>query len=279
MWEQPMHQIEESGDMRIAIAGLGTVGKSLASALDNGIPGMRLVAVATRSELKARTYLSTLRQPISFVPIEELPSVADTIIECAPAQVLPMIAEPVLKAGKNLVVLSVGALFSNPYLTRLAETFNGRIFVPSGAIGGLDVIAAAAEGTIYTVKLITTKPLQSLAGAAFFTERGMRVEEITIPTCVFSGTAREATNAFPANINIAAALALAGIGGDRTIVEIWADPEARCNTHQIEIDSDTAKIKLTIANRPSDNPRTSSIVAPSVLALLRKMRAPLRIGG
>jgi aspartate dehydrogenase len=278
MREQSMHKLEGSSDMRIAIVGLGAVGKSLASALDAGMPGMRLVAVATRSEITTQTYLKTLRNTVSSVAIEELPEVADLIIECAPAHLLPTIAEPVLKAGKTLVVLSVGALLSNTHLIRLAEQFNGRILVPSGAVGGLDIIAAAAEGTIHTVKLVTRKPMQSLTRAVGFIEQGIPTEEMTIPVCVFSGTARQAVMAFPANINVAATLALAGIGGDRTVVEIWADPQAQCITHQIEIDSDIANIKLTIMNRPSDNPRTSRIVAPSVIALLKKIRAPLRIG-
>jgi aspartate dehydrogenase len=273
-----MHTIEERGDMHVAIAGLGAIGKVLARALDAGVPGMRLAAVAARGDIRTRDYLGKLHHPVPSLTFEELPAVADTIIECAPAQVLLAIAEPALRAGKTLIVLSVGALLANSHLIALAEQYGGRILVPSGALGGLDAVAALAEGRIGKVKLITHKPLRSLADASWFSERGVNVEELTVPVCVFSGSARGAARDFPANMNVAAALSLAGIGADRTLVEIWADPHARCNTHRIEIEADAANMMLTITNHPSDNPRTSRIAAPSVLALLRKMRAPLRIG-
>lgn len=273
-----MHTIEENSDTRVAIAGLGTIGRTVADALDAGLPGMRLTAVATRDDMQALAYLDSLRHPVPSIAFEDLPAVADVIIECAPAHLLPAIAEPTLKAGKTLIVLSVGALLANSHLVELATQYGGHIMVPSGALGGLDAVAAFAEGEIYQAKLVTHKPLHSLAGTPYFVELGVRMEDVSAPVCVFSGTARAAASAFPANINVAAALSLAGIGADRTVVEIWADPHARCNTHQIEIDSDAGNLKLTITNHPSENPKTSRIVAPSVIALLRKMRAPLRIG-
>ncbi len=273
-----MHQHEDIGSMRIAIAGLGAIGKTLVNALDVGMPGMRLVAVATRDNMQARTYLNTLHHPVPSLALDALPAVADIIIESAPAHLLPTIAEPALKSGKTLIVLSVGALLSNLYLADIAKLYGGRILVPSGAIGGLDALAAIAEGTIHKAKLITHKPLHSLASAPCFTEGGMRIEDVSSPLCVFSGTARDAAAIFPANMNVAAALAFAGIGAERTIVEIWADPQARCNTHRIEIASDVANMTLAIENHPSSNPKTSRIAALSVIALLRKMQAPLKVG-
>jgi aspartate dehydrogenase len=99
------------------------------------------------------------------------------------------------------------------------------------------------------------------------------------PRCVFTGTAREAARGFPANVNVAAALALAGIGPDRTTVEIWADPGLTRNTHRIELDADSVRLSMQIENVPSlENPRTGRLTPLSVIALLRKLSAPLAIG-
>ncbi len=107
---------------------------------------------------------------------------------------------------------------------------------------------------------------------------GFSVEGLTAPFCVFSGNALEAVRGFPANVNVVAALALAGIGAERTQVEIWADPSLTKNIHSIQVDSDAAKFSMEIENIPSENPKTSRIVVQSVLALLRKLNAPMRIG-
>jgi aspartate dehydrogenase len=273
-----MQKAEQNEDMRIAVAGLGAIGRTLASALDAGMPGMRLTAVATRGDIQARAYLDALRHAVPSLAFGELPGAADVIVECAPAHLLPAIAEPALQSGRTLVVFSAGALLSHPYLADMADRHGGRIIVPSGAVGGLDAVAAIAQGaTICKVKLVTSKPLHSLAGAPCFASGQMRMEEVSSPVCVFSGTAQDAAAIFPANMNVAAALALAGIGMERTLVEIWADPQARCNRHRIELESDVANMTFTIENHPSDNPKTSRIAALSAIALLRKMRAPLNV--
>jgi aspartate dehydrogenase len=150
--------------------------------------------------------------------------------------------------------------------------------VPTGALIGLDAVTAAAEGTIHSVRLVTRKPPLGLAGALYLVEHGINVEGLAEPLRIFEGTAREAATGFPANLNVAVALSLAGIGPDRTRVEIWADPTVTRNTHRIEVDSDSARFSMTIENIPSENPRTGRITALSVIACLRKQRASLRIG-
>jgi aspartate dehydrogenase len=126
--------------------------------------------------------------------------------------------------------------------------------------------------------MTTRKPPQGLAGAPYLVAHGISVEGLSAPKRVFSGTAREAAAGFPANVNVAAALSLAGIGPDRTVIEIWADPGVSRNCHSIEVDSDSARFTLAIENVPSENPRTGRITALSVLAALRKLHAPLRVG-
>ena len=151
--------------------------------------------------------------------------------------------------------------------------------MPSGALLGLDAVAAASEGAISSVHMITRKPPRGLLGAPYLVENAIEIGELTRPKCVFTGTAREAARGFPANVNVAAALALAGVGPDRTTVEIWADPSVIRNTHRIEVDAAAARFSMQIENVPTEeNPRTGRITALSVIAALKKLSAPLAIG-
>lgn len=263
---------------RVAIAGLGTIGRVLARKLDGEIPGLKLTAIAVRDEGKAKSFLAGLSVPVPIVPLAKLAQEADIVIECAPARLLGDIAEPVLTAGKRLIVLSVGALLGHPQLVDVAKAHGGQIIVPSGALLGLDAVIAAAEGTIESVRMVTRKPVAGLLGAPYLTENKIDIADIQAPLRLFHGSAREAAKGFPANLNVAVALSLAGIGPDRTQVEIWADPQVIRNTHRIEVESDSARFSMTIENIPSENPRTGRITAQSVIALLRKLSAPIRIG-
>ena len=264
--------------LRVAIAGLGAIGLKVAEALDRGIPGCVLAAVSANDRSKAAERLSHLGRRVPVVALGELEPLADIVVECAPAKLLPDIAEPFLRAGKTVIVLSVGAILSNDHLVGLARQTGGQIVVPTGALLGLDAVTAAAEGEIRAVRMITRKPVRGLAGAPYLAEHDIRIEEITQAVCVFKGTPREAAIGFPANLNVAVALSLAGIGADRTTLEIWADPALERNVHRIEVDSDSASFSMSIENIPTDNPRTGRITALSVIAYLRKLNAPLRVG-
>jgi aspartate dehydrogenase len=260
--------------IRVALAGLGAIGSAVAQHLQkNAIPGMELVAVSARNKERAKAITS-----VPVLPLGDLAGVADIVVECAPAALLSDIAAPVLRAGKKVMVLSVGALLTRMDLIDLAQKHGGQIIVPTGALLGLDAVAAAAEGTIHSVQMTTRKPIQGLLGAPYLVENRIDIEHVKEPLRVFSGTAREAAKGFPANLNVAVALSLAGIGPDRTRLEIWADPTVTRNTHRIIVDSDAARLDMTIENIPSENPRTGRITALSVIAALRKLNAPLRIG-
>lgn len=263
---------------RIAIAGLGAIGLKIAEALDRGIPGCVLAAVSAHDRGKAAARLAHLAHPPPVVTIEELAPLADLVIECAPAHLLPAIAEPFLRAGKTALVLSAGAILVNEHLIDLARKHGGQIVVPTGALLGLDAVAAAAEGTIHSVRMVTRKPVRGLAGAPYLAEHNIRIEDITKPLRIFEGTPREAAIGFPANLNVAVALSLAGIGPDKTTLEIWADPALERNVHRIEVEADSASFSMQIENVPSENPRTGRITALSVISWLRKLGAPLRVG-
>jgi aspartate dehydrogenase len=265
---------------RVAVAGLGAIGRTVVSRLGrpDGVPGIELVAVSAGDRARAGATLRELGVDVPVVPIAELEPLADLVVECAPASLLADVAEPFLRAGKEVVVLSVGALLDHPELVDLAATFGGRISVPTGALVGLDAVGAAAEGEIRSLRLTTRKPPAGLVGAPGIEASGVDLGSLTEPVRVFSGTAREAVRSFPANLNVAVALSLAGPGPDRTEVEIWADPAVTRNTHAIELRSDVADVSMTIENVPSENPRTGRITALSVIGLLRKRESYLRVG-
>jgi aspartate dehydrogenase len=264
--------------LRIAVAGLGAIGLKLAEALDRGIPGCVLAAGSANDLTKATKRLSHLTQRVPVVALGELEPLADIVVECAPANLLPDIAEPFLRAGKTVIVLSAGAILSHEHLIDLARQHGGQIVVPTGALLGLDAVTAAAEGEIRSVRMVTRKPVRGLAGAPYLIENNIRIEDITEPTRIFVGTPREAAIGFPANLNVAVALSLAGIGADKTTLEIWADPALERNVHRIEVDSDSASFSMSIENIPSENPKTGRITALSVISYLRKLGAPLRVG-
>ena len=140
-------------------------------------------------------------------------------------------------------------------------------------------VRAAALGTIHSVTMVTRKPPKSLVKAEHVVRNGIALAALDAPLKIFEGSAREGAIAFPANVNVAAALGLAGIGPDRTRLEIWADPALERNTHFITVDADSARFTLSIENVPTDeNPGTGRITALSVIAALRALVTPLHIG-
>jgi aspartate dehydrogenase len=265
-------------DLRVAIVGLGAIGKKVAAALDQGVAGLALVAVSAQNPEKHRAWLAGLTKAPAVLPIESLVEVADIVIECAPGKLVRSIVGPFVTSGKIAVVVSVGALLDNEDLIELAKQNGGQVVVPTGALIGLDAMTAAAVGTIHSVRMVTRKPPLGLAGAPYIVEHNISIEGLTEPLKVFEGTARDAAKGFPANLNVAVALSLAGIGPDRTTLEIWADPTATRNMHRIEVEADSARFSMSIENIPSENPKTGLITALSVIACLRKLRSPLRVG-
>jgi aspartate dehydrogenase len=203
---------------------------------------------------------------------------ADIIVECAPSALLREIALPALANGCIVMVLSCGALFDNYDLVALARQHGGRLLVPSGALLGLDAVAAAAEGRIARVHMVTRKPPLGLVGAPYLEQHGISIDRLGGPKRVFAGNAREAARGFPANVNVAAALALAGIGPERTTIEIWADPGITRNIHRIEVEGDAARFSMEIENVPSENPKTGRLTPLSVVAALKKLVSPLAVG-
>jgi aspartate dehydrogenase len=265
-------------EKRVAVVGLGAIGRAIVTALDRGMDGLKLTAVSVSDPDKHRDFLAGLKTPPTVLSIDGLADAADLVIECAPASLLRSIVAPFVMRGKMAIILSVGALLDNDDLIAIARQNGGQIVVPTGALIGLDAVTAAAEGEIYSVRMVTRKPVKGLVGAPYIVEHNIDIENITEPLKIFDGTAREAAKGFPANLNVAVALSLAGIGPDRTKLEIWADPALTRNTHRIEVDADSASFSMSIENIPSENPKTGRITALSVIAYLRKQASALRVG-
>jgi len=262
----------------VAVGGLGAIGLPVARALDGGVDGLRLIAVAAGDEARARDRVAGFADPPRVVTLPEL-SAADIVVEAVPAALFEQIAVPAIEAGCILVPASVGALLPHMDLVRRAQQAGARIVVPTGALLGLDAVRAAAEGPVESISIETRKPPAGLLGAPYLVQNEIDIDGITEPRCVFVGNALDAARGFPANVNVAAALALAGIGPTRTRVEIWADPTVTRNTHTIRVEADAARFTMTIEGVPSpENPRTGKLTALSVLACLRGLVSTLKVG-
>ena len=265
--------------LKVGIGGLGAIGKALARRLDEGVDGLSLAAVAVRRPEIPRPDLEKLSLQPDMVSLGDLAAACDVVVECAPSGVFDEIVTPAIAAGRIFVPASVGALLDRPQLIDAAREAGARIIVPTGALLGLDAVRAAAEGKIDSVRMVTRKPPGGLKGAPFLDGKDIDLDGLTAPLKLYEGPAREAVKGFPANVNVAAALSLAGIGPDQTEIEIWADPGVTRNTHNIIVESDSARFDMTIENIPSDeNPRTGRITALSILATLRALTSPLKIG-
>ena len=223
--------------------------------------------------------MAAFRDTVPVVSLGELAGDADVVVGCVPAGMFAEVAQPAVQAGRIFMPVSVGALQDNSGLINLAKETGARIIVPTGALLGLDAVRAATEGDISSVKLVTRKPPAALAGAPYLEDHGISLEGLTRPLKIFEGSARDGAKGFPANVNVAAALSLAGIGPDLTRLEIWADPGVTRNTHDIEVEADSARFRMTIENIPTEaNPGTSLITALSVIAALRGLVDPLKVG-
>lgn len=263
----------------VAIAGMGAIGHRVAKALDSGINGLSLTAVSARDDEKARAKMENFSKPVPVVPLLDLANHADVIVECLPPSEFDSVAKPVIENGGILMPLSVSALLERQALIDRAGETGARILVPSGAILGLDAIKAMAEGDLTAVTHVTRKPPNSLVGAPFLIENSISLDGLSEPLLIFKGSVREGARHFPKNVNVSVAVSLAGIGPEKTVLEVWADPALERNTHKVVAESDIARIEVEIEGMPSpDNPRTGLITPYSVIAALRGLVLPLSVG-
>lgn len=255
--------------LRIGIAGLGTIGFALAQQLALAGPSLTLAGVTVRDAGAAAGKLAALSGDTPVLSFEALAVASDVVVECLPPKLLRQVAEPVFARGKDLLVLSSSGLLDDWMLLALAEQSGSRIILPSGAIVGLDAVRAAKRAGIISAVVKSSKAPGGFRGLPYLAEHGLDVANLVEPLQLFAGSVRDGARAFPASVNVAVAVSLAGIGPDETQLEIWADPSITRNTHQVMVVSEAANFSLAIENKPApDNPRTSSLVAHSVVAAL-----------
>jgi aspartate dehydrogenase len=265
--------------MRVGIVGLGTVARALCQSVDRGEVQVQLAGVTIRQPERALAFLRELNHPPPLLSLDELVARSDLVIEAATQEALDTIAPCTLRQGKDLLVLSVGGVLDRQDWIELARQTGSRIYVPSGAIVGLDGLKGAAIGHLTTVTMTTRKPPKALAGAPYVVEHGIDLGRFKEPTQIFEGNAREACRGFPANVNIAAALSLAGIGADRTRLRILVDPQGTRNVHDIEVVGEFGRFSIHLENEPSEtNPRTGKLTYLSTLAMLKALANPLKVG-
>jgi aspartate dehydrogenase len=255
--------------LRVGIAGLGNIGTEVVRWLSQRAPAsLGLAAVAGRSPDALRERLDKLDVSAPVVSLEDLPDCCEVLVDClAPEASLAMLAHSITRVG-TIVPVSVGVLLLHPELIERARAAGTRLLIPSGAVAGLDILRAAALGTIHSVRIRTSKP-----------PAGVDAQQTVAAHTLFRGSANDALARWPRNLNVAATLALAGIGGERTEVEIRVDPTLQSNVHEIDIDSDSTQVSIRLANRPSpSNPASSAITALSVCAVLQGLVEPVRFG-
>ena len=262
----------------IGIVGCGAIGRAVLKAVDSGRLDVPVAGVASRSETPARAFLGTLSTPVDYLDLPTLVDRADRVVEAAGGPVVPELAELAFGAGKALMVISIGALLDHPEVLGLSRSTGCALLLPSGAIAGLDGIKSACAGYVEHVTMTSRKPPAALAGAPFVVEHEVDLDGLAVETELFSGPARDAVRGFPANLNVSAAVSLAGIGPDRTMVRIIAVPGLQRNCHDVEVEGEFGRLHVHIENIPSENPKTGRLTALSIIRSIQQAVDPVRIG-
>jgi aspartate dehydrogenase len=266
--------------LKAGIIGYGTLGKSISELIESHQAGdVVLQAILVRNPLSP---LSNSPDHCTVTTNEDVffNQDLDIIIEAAGHSALQLYGEKALSSGSNLIILSVGALANTDFYESLQEAAiknNKQIIIPSAAIAGLDRIAAGALGEMEEITLITRKQPKSWYGT--IAEEKVNLETISEPYCIFDGNARDAAKLFPENVNVSAALSLAGIGFEKTKVHVYVDPTINMNTHTIVAKGFFGQVEISVQNKPfKQNPKSSPIVAMSVAKVLRNLTTSVIIG-
>ena len=238
-----------------------------------------MIGVHDAQPSEARRLSRSLRPSVPVLPLETLARRSDLLIEAASGKAAAGLLPVLIRRRRAALMLSTGGLLSQPDRLRTLARKGIPLYLPSGALAGLDAVKAAASGRLRSVTLTTRKSPRSLAGAPGILRRKIRLEKLRKPTVVFRGSALRAAKEFPQNINVAATLALAGLGAIRTRVKIIADPGLRTNIHEVEAVGDFGRLTTRTENLPSPkNPKSSLLAVRSAAATLKQILNPLKVG-
>jgi aspartate dehydrogenase len=272
-----------SKKLRIGIVGCGAIGSSLAKTIVKDFKQTaRLSALFDTDPKKSRQLSRAVSQKINLsVPgLKQLINKSELVIEASSAKDSWHITRNVLFQGRDIMIMSVGGIASHfKKLYNLAKKNSAKVYIPSGAVSGIDALKAAKLGRIRRVVLTTRKNPQSFSEVEYIKRKGIRLDKIKKDTVLFFGSAKDAVKFFPQNINVAATLSIAGLGEDLTRVKIVASVNTKKNIHEVEVDSKAAKILTRTENvLHPDNPKTSYLAVLSAVATLKGILEPVKIG-
>ncbi len=260
---------------RVSLLGCGAIGTNLASAIDNGEVGDVNIACLYDGIRSKATILSDALKSKPFVAPDMgslLDLDADLVVEAASQDAIRSFGIKIVESGKDLLVMSVGALLDDDLHSRLiqmAKSNKRKIIIPTGAIAGIDALKACS-GKISGVKLVTRKRPEALAGAPFFETNKIDIKSIEQNTVLFDGSAVDAVKLFPSNVNVAAILSLAGIGKEQTKVVVIADPSIKTNSHEVTVTGEFGEFRINMDNIPHpQNPGTSYLAVLSAIEAIR----------
>ena len=266
--------------LKIGIIGCGTIGSQIALACQGVLKDkIELAAICDIDGTKVEALLESLDVKPKVVSIDALIKRCRLVVEASSAKVSGDILDKCVKAKRDCMIMSVGGLIGREALLDKARAKGVRVYIPSGAICGVDGLKSASVGRIDSVTLTTSKPPKGLSGAPYLKDRGINVFSITEESVVFEGSAEEAIAGFPQNVNVSAVLSLAGLGAKRTRVKIVTSPDFTANVHTLEIEGECGKITTRTENVPSkSNPKTSELAVFSAIATLAGIGNTVRAG-
>jgi aspartate dehydrogenase len=267
--------------MNIGIIGCGAIGSTLAKAAES-LPEIDEIYVFDKSHVCSRVMEEKFTKVFSILEFEELMEKSDFICEAASQEAVSVFANKVLENGKSILIMSVGALVDDELYSTLQKTSKDNdccLYIPTGALCGVDGLSAASVSDIDEVTLITRKPPSAFDDIPYLRDKGIKLKKIKNPKVIFEGTAREVVKLFPKNVNVAATVSLSGIGFDKTIVTIVADPTTNQNHHMIVASGNFGTMRAEMNNLPFEkNPKTSMIAAQSAISALKKIVSSVWVG-
>ena len=269
---------------RIGIIGCGTIGGfTLDAVMSNEVKDAEVVVGCGRSDKsRGKDKVTELGIPWITDLDQLLDYDLDVVVETASHEALETSGPKLLKAGIDLIPLSLGALVDQQVLQKLidaADEGGSILHVPSGGIGGLDALQAALIAGVDNVTMTTRKPPVAWKGIPYVEAMNIDLDNLQEPALLYEGSARHCVKEFPQNINIAAALSLAGLGFDATHIRILADPHVTYNTHEIVCEGKAGRFQMTLENEPVPaNPKTTFMACLSAVAALKRTRNSYRIG-
>jgi len=266
--------------LKVGIIGCGAIGSEIAAACQGRLNDhIDLLAICDIDPKKTSELNSSLERKVLVMQLDEIIEKADLVIEASSASISAKVVEKCIEGKTNCLVMSVGGLLGEERLLKLAESRGVKVYMPSGALCGIDGLKAASIGKIDSVTLTTRKPPKGLEGAPYLKKKGIDVLSLKGETVIFEGNAEEAVEGFPQNVNVSAVLSLAGVGARKTRVRIVTSPDYSKNIHEVEITGEFGKIVTRSENLPSKtNPKTSALAIFSAIAKIEQIIKNVQIG-